>query len=62
MWESIEVPVGAATYRGRFRVEGRQLILEWAGGRTSEWLGVLKPELAAAMLLKKLAARRAVAA
>jgi len=62
MWNSIQAPVGAATVRGRYRVEGRSLVLEWAGGRTSEWLGVVKPELAAVILLKKLAARRALAA
>ena len=62
MWESIEVSVGAETHRGRFRVEGGRLLLEWRGGRTSEWLGMLKPEIVAAMRLKRLATRRSLAA
>lgn len=62
MWQLVQVSVGSGTYRGRFRVEGRNLILEWSGGRTSEWLGNLKPELVATMLLKKLVARMPAAA
>ena len=62
MWELVQVSVGPSTYRGRFRVEGGRLVLEWGGGRVSEWLGMLKPDLVAAMLLKKLASRMAAAA
>ena len=57
MWETIQISVGPQSFRGRFRVEAGRLVLEWAGGRASAWLGMLKPELVAAMLLKKLATR-----
>ena len=62
MWESVQVSVGSASHRGRFRVEAGRLVLEWAGGRTSEWLGMLKPELVATMLLRKLVGRMPLAA
>ena len=62
MWELIQISVGPSTYRGRFRVEGRRLILEWGGGRVSEWLGMLKPDIVATLLLKRLATRMATAA
>jgi len=55
MWETVQISVGPANVRGRFRVEAGRLVLEWSGGRSSEWLGMLKPELVAAMRLKKLA-------
>ena len=62
MWESVQVVVGSATLRGRFRVDAGQLVLEWRGGRNSERCGMLKPELVAALRLKKLAAQAQVAA
>jgi hypothetical protein len=62
MWESIQVSVGQMSLRGRFKVEGGRLVLEWRGGRASEWCGILKPELVAAKLLTKLAGRMPVAA
>ena len=62
MWQSVEVVVGLSTHRGRFRVEGRRLVLEWRGGRTFEWCGILKPELVAANRLKQLASRPPLAA
>ena len=62
MWELVQVSVGSSTYRGRFRVEGGRLVLEWGGGRVTEWLGMLKPQIVAIMLLKKLATRMATAA
>ena len=55
MWEVIQVSVGPRSYRGRFRVEAGRLVLEWRGGRASQWLGMLKPEFVAAIMLKKLA-------
>ena len=55
MWQLVEVSVGRATHRGRYRVEGRKLVLEWRGGRVSEWCGLLKPEIVAAQSLRRLA-------
>ena len=52
MWEFVEVALGPSTSRGRFRVEGR----------VTEWLGMLKPDIVATMLLKKLATWMAAAA
>jgi hypothetical protein len=54
MWQMVEVSVGPAKHRGRFRVEGRQVLLEWRGGRSSAWCGILKPEIVAAQHLKRL--------
>lgn len=62
MWETVQVSVGAATHRGRFRVEHGQLVLEWRGGRKFESCGMLKPEVVAAIALKKLATRMPLAA
>ena len=62
MWEQIEVLVGPARHRGRYKVEGRQLVLEWRGGRTQTWCGMLKPEIVAASHLRTLVTRPAVAA
>ena len=62
MWETVQVSVGPADYRGRFRVEAGRIVLEWRGGRASEWVGMLKPELVATMLLKRLATRTPLAA
>ena len=62
MWQSVEVVVGLSTHRGRFRVEGRRVVLEWRGGRTFEWCGILKPELVATNRLRQLVSRQAVAA
>ena len=59
MWELISVSVGSSTWRGRYRVEGRRILLEWRGGRLSEWCGMLKPEVVAANTLRNLAAREA---
>jgi len=55
MWNSIEVEVGPKVHRGRYRVEGRQVLLEWRGGRVAEWCGSLKPDIVAAQKLKQLA-------
>jgi hypothetical protein len=57
MWNSVEVSVGPATHRGRYRVEGRRLVLEWRGGRALEWCGHLRPDVVAASTLKTLATR-----
>jgi hypothetical protein len=62
MWESVQVSVGPKTHRGRFRVEGGQLVLEWRGGRATAWCGMLRPEVIAAQRLRQLAARMPAAA
>ena len=59
MWEMISVSVGQSTYRGRYRVEGRRVLLEWRGGRLSEWCGLLRPDVVAANTLRNLAQRDA---
>ena len=55
MWQSVEVSVAAGVVRGRFRMEGDQVVLEWRGGRTAERCGLLKPEFVAASRLRQLA-------
>jgi hypothetical protein len=62
MWETLEIAVGPAMHRGRYRVDGGRLVLEWRGGRASEWCGLLRPEVVAANLLRRLAARQPIAA
>jgi hypothetical protein len=54
MWQSVEVSVSAGVVRGRFRMEGDQLVLEWRGGRTAERCGLLKPEFVASARLRQL--------
>jgi hypothetical protein len=55
MWQSVEVLVASGTVRGRYRMEGDQLVLEWRGGRSAERCGVLKPEYVAVSRLRQLA-------
>lgn len=55
MWNSVQVPVGAGVARGRYRMEGDQLVLEWRGGRSAERCGLLKPEFVAISRLRQLA-------
>ena len=62
MWNSVEVSVGSATVRGRYRMEGDQLVLEWRNGRVAERCGLLKPEYVAAAKLKQLASSPPMAA
>ena len=54
MWEQVQVPAGAGVVRGRYRMEGDQLVLEWRGGRTAERCGLLKPEFVAIARLRQL--------
>ncbi|MBL8773547.1 MAG: hypothetical protein JNK30_19335 [Phenylobacterium sp.] len=54
MWQLIEVSVGPRTHRGRYRIEGRRLELEWRGGRSFAWCGQLKPDVVAANCLRRL--------
>jgi hypothetical protein len=62
MWNSVQVSVGQAVVRGRFRVEGDVLVLEWRGGREIERFGLLRPDFVAASRLRQLAGRTARAA
>jgi hypothetical protein len=56
MWNQIEVEVGPRVHRGRYRIEGRKVLLEWRGGRVAEWCGSLRPDVVATQKLKQLAA------
>jgi hypothetical protein len=47
MWNSVEVAVGQAVHRGRYRVEGGMVVLEWRGGREVERCGLLRPDFVA---------------
>ena len=62
MWNSVEVAVGPKMHRGRYRMEGDQVVLEWRNGRVAERCGLLKPEYVATARLKQLAAQMAIAA
>jgi len=55
MWNSVQVLVASGTVRGRYRMEGDQLVLEWRGGRSAERCGLLKPEYVATNRLRQLA-------
>lgn len=61
MWQTIELPVGAAIHRARYRLEGRSVVLEWRGGRVVEWCGQLRPEVVAAQCFRRLVSQPAVA-
>lgn len=54
MWQSIEVSVESKIHHGRFRLEGRRLVLEWRGGRSFAWCGQVRPEVVAASTLRRL--------
>ncbi|MBI1198763.1 MAG: hypothetical protein GC203_12960 [Phenylobacterium sp.] len=62
MWERIEVWVESERHHGRWRMEGRRLLLEWRGGRSYEWCGLLRPEVVAAQSLKRLVSHPPLAA
>ena len=62
MWQFIEVSVGMTTHRGRYRTEGKRLVLEWRGGRAIEWCGMLRPEVVAISRLRQLVNTRPIAA
>jgi hypothetical protein len=55
MWQSVEVLVASGRVRGRYRMEGDQVVLEWRGGRSAERCGMLKPEYVASARLRQLA-------
>ncbi len=52
MWNSVQVAVGHKTHRGRYRMEGDQLVLEWRGGREAARCGLVKPEVVAMEILR----------
>lgn len=62
MWNTVQVSMGSATVRGRYRVEGDLLVLEWRGGRLAERCGMVKPEVVAMQRLRREAERHPVAA
>ena len=59
MWESDQVAAGPSNYRGRYRLEGRRMVLEWRGGRITEGCGILQPEIEAESRLRQLVTRQA---
>ena len=61
MWNSVQVSVGPAVHRGRYRMEGDRLVLEWRHGRVAERCGLLKPEYVAANCLKQLVSEQLAA-
>jgi hypothetical protein len=62
MWQVVEVSVGPQTHRGRYRTEGKRLILEWRGGRAVQWCGILRPDVVAASRLRALVSHSPLAA
>ena len=62
MWDSVQVAVGHTTYRGRYRMEGDQLVLEWRGGRETARCGLVRPEIIAIQMLRQQASERQLAA
>ncbi|HEX2816589.1 MAG TPA: hypothetical protein VHN39_09345 [Phenylobacterium sp.] len=54
--------MGSSTVRGRYRVEGDMLVLEWRGGRHAERCGMVKPEVVAMQRLRREAEEHPVAA
>jgi hypothetical protein len=62
MWNSVQVSVGQGLVRGRYRVEGDMLVLEWRGGREAQRFGLLKPDFVALSRLRQLASQQARAA
>ncbi|MDB5423091.1 MAG: hypothetical protein JWQ29_507 [Phenylobacterium sp.] len=62
MWNFVEVSVGQSTIRGRYRLEGELVVLEWRGGRHAERCGLVKPDVVAMSRLRHLVADRQVAA
>lgn len=62
MWNTVQISMGPATVRGRYRVEGDLLVLEWRGGRLAERYGVLKPEVVATQRLRREATQHPIAA
>ena len=62
MWNLVQVSVGSSTHKARYRLEAGRLVMEWRGGRITEWCGMLRPEVVATSRLRQLVSRNAVAA
>jgi hypothetical protein len=62
VWETVEVTVDAKRHRGRYRAEGRYVVLEWRGGRVRFYAGWARMEVAVAARLRTLVTREMVAA
>jgi hypothetical protein len=60
MWERIEVAVGPTVHRGRYRMEGDEVVLEWREGRVSERCGLLRPDVVAACRLRQLVSEQLI--
>jgi hypothetical protein len=61
MWQRVEVEVGHAVHRGRYRMEGDEVVLEWREGRVSERCGLVRPDVVAASRLRQLVSERSFA-
>ncbi|HEY8003430.1 MAG TPA: hypothetical protein VIE16_04340 [Phenylobacterium sp.] len=55
-WNPVEVTVGEDMHRGRFRLEGDEVVLEWREGRVSEPCGLVRADVLARYRLRLLAA------
>ena len=62
MWNFVQVSVGSSTHKARYRIEAGKLVMEWRGGRVSEWCGILRPEVVASSRLRRLVSQNALAA
>ena len=62
MWNSVQVSVGSSIHKARYRIEAGKLVMEWRGGRVSEWCGILRPEVVASSRLRRLVSQNALAA
>ena len=62
MWNSVQVSVGHETHKGRYRMEGDQVVLEWRGGREAARCGLVKPEVMAMQILRQHVGHRPIAA
>jgi hypothetical protein len=62
VWTFVEVSVGRSVIRGRYRLEGETVVLEWRGGRHMERCGLVKPEVVAMSSLRRLATQPPIAA
>ena len=53
-WNPVEVTVGEDMHRGRFRMEGQEVVLEWREGRVAEPCGLVRADVMAAYRLRLL--------